>query len=238
MKRVLLHTVIATLVLAALVGIYVFLLGSFGKTEAKILFTTLAVSYFSVTSLACAAAYEKKRYPLLSLPGLALGVVGFLLFIPSIWAEWFEIEAIGKAMGTVGVISFSFAQACLLSLGTLERRLAWVYYAAVASVIALAAIISGMIVFEAHGEWVVRVLGVVGILDGCFSLCVPILYWLGGKPSGETAASHYEQIELACPRCAEWATYSVGNIRCRKCSLVIRVQIEGAADRSVSEESP
>ncbi len=35
-KRVFLHTVIATLVLAALVGIYVFLFGSFGRTEAKI----------------------------------------------------------------------------------------------------------------------------------------------------------------------------------------------------------
>ena len=34
-KRVFLHTVIATLVLAALVGIYVFLFGSFRRTEAK-----------------------------------------------------------------------------------------------------------------------------------------------------------------------------------------------------------
>jgi len=118
-KRTLLHTVIATLILAALVGIYVFLFGSFGKTEAKILFTTLTISYFSMTSLACAAVYEKKQYPVAGRPGLAVGIVGFLLFIPSIWADWFEIEAVGKAMVITGVLSFSFAQACVLSFGHL-----------------------------------------------------------------------------------------------------------------------
>jgi len=125
MKRIFLQAVIATLVLTALVGIYVFLFGTFGKTEAKILGTTLTICYFSITSLACSAAFEKKRYPLLFIPGLVLDIAGFLLFIPGIWAEWFEIKAVAKAMGILGVLSFSFAQACLLSLvpcTSLERR--------------------------------------------------------------------------------------------------------------------
>ena len=62
LKRVLLQTVVGTLVLAALVGIYVFLFGDFGETEAKILGTTLTISAFSLTSLACAAAHEQRRY--------------------------------------------------------------------------------------------------------------------------------------------------------------------------------
>lgn len=224
MKRVFLQAIIATLVLTALVGIYVFLFGTFGRTEAKILGTTLTICYFSITSLACSAAFEKKRYPLLFIPGLALGIAGFLLFIPGIWAEWFEIKAVAKAMGIVGVLTFSFAQACLLSLVTLPRGLAWVFYAAVTCVLALAAIISAMIAFEPHDEqWIVRVLGVVAILDACFSLCVPILHRLGGREA--TVTEVYSQIELVCPRCGERGRYPLGEIQCPKCSLRIQVLV-------------
>jgi peptidoglycan/LPS O-acetylase OafA/YrhL len=93
MKRAFLQAIIATLVVTALVGIYIFLFGTFGKTEAKILGTTATICYFCTTSLACSAAFEKKRHPALSLPGLVLGVLGLVFFIPSIWAEWFEVEA-------------------------------------------------------------------------------------------------------------------------------------------------
>ena len=208
MKRVFLQAVIATLVLTALVGIYVFLFGSFGKTEAKILGTTLTICYFSITSLACSAAFEKKRYPLLFVPGLALGIAGFLLFIPSIWAEWFEIKAVGKLMAILGVLSFSFAQACLLSLAPLQRRQAWVFYAAVTSILALAAIISGMIVFEPRDESGQCGFSVLWrFWMRCFSLCVPILHRLGGKEVTEKATEAYSQIELVCPRCGERGIY-------------------------------
>lgn len=231
-KRTLLHTVVATLVLAAVVGIYVFVFGRFGKTEAKILVTTLTISYFSMTSLACAAAHEKKQYPLLAVSGLAMGIVGFLLFIPSIWAEWFESNTVIKAMGITGLLSFSFAQACVLSLATLQRHQRWLFYAAVVSILGLAAIISGLIIFEPHGDWIVRVVGVVGILDGCFSLCVPILHRLGGKQAAPTMAEVYEQVELVCPRCGQRGIYSLGRIECRQCSLAITVQVEASSSQA------
>jgi hypothetical protein len=225
MKRGFLQAIIATLILAAVVGIYVFLFGSFGKTEAKILGTTLTICYFSITSLACSAAFEKKRHPLLFIPGLALGIAGFLLYVPSIWAEGFEVKAIGKAMAIVGVLSFSFAQACLLSLAPLQRRQVWVFFVAVASILALAAIISGVIIREPHDEqWLVRIIGVVAILDGCLSLCVPILHRLGSKQMAEKA-DEYNEIELVCPRCGQRGSYPLGNIKCPKCSLGIQVQI-------------
>jgi MFS family permease len=162
------------------------------------------------------------------MPGLALGVLGLVFFIPSIWVEWFEIEAVGKAMGIIGVLSFSLAQACLLSFAPLQRRHAWVFYAAVALILALAAIISGIIISEPHGgDWIVRVVGVVAILDGCFSLCVPILHRLGGREATEKTTQTYNQIELACPRCGERGIYATGNISCPQCSLCLRVDIGG-----------
>lgn len=227
MKRIFLQATIATLIATGLIGIYVFLLGTFGKTEAKILGTTATICYFSITSLACSAVFEKSRYPALSLPGLALGVLGLVFFIPSIWFEWFQTEAVAKAMGVVAALSFSFAQACLLSLAPLPRRQAWVFYSAVATILALAAIISGVIIFEPHDEdMIVRVVGVVAILDGCFSLCVPILHRLGGTPTTEKLPQAFRQIELVCPRCGERGIYATGRITCPNCSLIIRVEID------------
>jgi len=96
----------------------------------------------------------------------------------------------------------------------------------VALILALAAIISGIIIFEPHDEdLTVRVVGVVAILDGCFSLCVPVLHRLGGKPVTEKSPQTYSQIELVCPRCGEQGTYATGKIRCPQCSLSFRIEI-------------
>ena len=56
LKLAFLRAVIVALVASAVGGIYTCLVGEFGEIEAKMLLTTLSVSYFSVTSLACAAA--------------------------------------------------------------------------------------------------------------------------------------------------------------------------------------
>jgi len=225
-KRFLLSMIVGGLVLAAIAGIYVLLVGKFGETEGRILLTTLSISYFSVTSLACAAAYEKRRSHLLSIPGIALSIAGFALFLSIVWADWWRYESVVKAMAILALFSFSFAQACLLSLVTLERRVAWVYYTAVGAILVLAAIISEMILHEPHGDWMFRLAGAVGILDGCLSLCVPVLHRLGGNSAVPTTAETYRRIELVCPRCGQAGKYSIGSIRCRRCSLAIDIHIE------------
>jgi hypothetical protein len=226
-KRFLLCLVVGGLVLAALAGIYVLLFGTFGKTEGKILLTTLSISYFSVTSLACAVLYEKKRYGLLAVPGLAISVAGFVLFLATTWAEWWQSESLVKTVAILATFSFSFAQACLLSFATLKREMAWVYYAAVLTILILAALVSGVLVCEPRdATGVLRIIGAVAILDGCLSLCVPVLHRLGGESQVPTTAEVYQQIELVCPRCGQRGTYPIGVIRCRRCSLAIGIHIE------------
>jgi hypothetical protein len=224
-KRLLLYLVVGTSVLAALVGIYVLLFGTFGKTEEKILLTTLSISYFSVTSLACAAAWEKGRHALLSVPGFFFSIAGFALFLPCVWAEWFDSDPISKITIILAIFSFSFAQACLLSLVNLEGRAVWIFYAAVGAILTLAALVSVMIVYDKAG-WLLRAAGAVAILDGCLSLCIPILHHLGGKSEVPTTTEVYRQIELVCPRCGQRDTYPIGSISCRRCSLAIEVRIE------------
>jgi hypothetical protein len=50
-----------------------------------------------------------------------------------------------------------------------------VFIGSVVAILALAALASGMIVFEADEEWLFRFTGVLGILDGCGSLTIPVL---------------------------------------------------------------
>jgi len=226
-KRAFLYTVIITLVLAALMGIYVLLAGRFGETEGRILLTTVTVSFFSMMSLACAAAHEKGQdHWLLSVPGIALGVAGLVLYVLAIWLDWWRYEMASKWLGILGIFSFSFAQASVLSLLSLERHVRWVFYAAVTCIMALAVFVSGMILSEPyHEDWPIRIAGVLGILDGCLSLCVPIVYRLDRKETAVRAAETYRQIELSCPRCGERGTYPIGKITCGKCSLALRVEI-------------
>jgi hypothetical protein len=230
LKQAFLRTLIVALLASALIGIYALLFGDFGETEVKILFTTLSISYFSVTSLACAAAFEKRKGWVLAPIGLAVGVLGFLTFIPSIWAEWWDSEVLGKSMVILAIFSFSFAQICLLAIVPLTRPIRWVFVATAVTIFALAIYLSGMIVFD---EWFIRIAGVLGILDGCGSLLIPVLYKLGGKPVAFIEGGPFDRIELTCPRCGHRDTYSVGTIKCAGCSLEIRVEIAGESkDRS------
>jgi hypothetical protein len=226
LKQMLLWALIATLVLSAVAAVYVFLFSEFGRTEVRILMTTLTISYFSVTSLACVAALEKRTHLWLSQPGVVLGLVGLCMFIPGIWADWFEHEAFGKTATIVAIFAFSAAQACLLSLVKLAPRVRWVFYAALALIFALAVWLSSLIVFEIKGDWVLRAIGVLAVLDGCASLSIPLLYRLERKEARRSAADRYDRIELACPRCGLRELYPVGEIQCRRCSLAIRVEID------------
>ena len=225
LKQVFLRTLIVALLGSALTGIYAFLFGDFGETEVKILLTTLSISYFSIISLACAAAFEAKKGGVLAPIGLALSVLGFVAYLPGIWAEWFDSEIYGKSMGILAIFGFSVAQSCLLALVPLQKPIRWVVFSTVGIIFALAILISGMIVFEPHEEWLFRFVGVLGILDGCGSVLIPVLYKLGGKSDGTTPSGSLDRIELSCPRCGHRETYPVGTIRCGKCSLEIQVEI-------------
>jgi hypothetical protein len=234
LKRGILHTLVVALVLSALIGIYAFLFGDFGETEVKILMTTLGISYFSVTSLSCATALEKRSRMWFAAIGLGLSVGGFLLFLPVVWAELFENEAVAKATVIVAVFCFSLAQICLLGLVPLRSSVQWVFYATTAVILGLATFISALMILERDDEWLMRLLGVLGILDGCGSLVIPVLFKLGGADAEGFDADGYRRIELTCPRCGHREIYAVGTIRCAECSLEMRVQIQGGGKKKDS----
>lgn len=225
LKRAFLRMLVIALLSSAFVGSYTFLFGEIGETEAKILMTTLSISYFSVTSLACAVAFERRASTWLSVVGLVVSVIGFLIFMPGIWSEWWDSEAIAKSMVILSIFAFSFAQVCLLKLVPLQRSIRWIFFVTAIAIFALATLGSGMIIFEEDDEWLLRFLGVLGILDGCGSLLVPVLFKLSCGVAMASDDGQFDHIELTCPRCGHWGRYPVGILRCTECTLEIRVEL-------------
>ena len=233
LRRCLGCSLIAALVLAALMGIYVFVLGDFAHGN-QILLTTLSLSYFSVTSLGCTVVLERRRALLLAVPGLATSLSCFVWSLLIIWCEW-NSEPMLRTMAVLAIFSFAFAQACLLAIAPLRGRLSWVFAAALVCIFALAGLISAMVLFGLDDELLFRLAGVLGILDACSSLSVPVLYRLtDSRPAEpiqweETAQRQGLQIELPCPKCGRRGTYAVGLIDCPECSLQFRVEIRGSS---------
>ena len=224
LRRGFIATLVISLAISALIAIYFFIFGDFGETEGKILLTTLSISFYSLTGIGSAAPLERGgRWPAFSFFGLAVAVVGFSLFLPGIWAEWFEKEAYGKSMALVALFSTSFTQAGLLSLVRLTGRVSLLLPATVTVIFALASLASAMIIAEEGGEGYVRALAVLAVLDGFGTVTIPIL----GKlvPAREDAgALRRHQVEIRCPRCNTLQWLDEGGANCSNCSLHITVR--------------
>ncbi|MBN2475877.1 MAG: hypothetical protein JXB62_14795 [Pirellulales bacterium] len=225
LKRVLLYSVIGALALCALLGIYCFLFGQFGETEAKILATTVGVCFYSLTAMACFAVLERRRSAVLAIPGLGTCAAGMLVLLGVVWLEGYKDEVAMKTAAVLAMFAVSFAQASLLSLAQLERKLAWLSWIAYGAIFWLVIQLSVMLVGEIDDEWLVRLAGALGILDGCASLTIPILYKLRGGPQPAAVEPAYTHVELTCPRCGRQGKLPVGAVKCSECSLRMRIEV-------------
>jgi len=230
LRRTFLWSLIGSLILAAGMGIYAFLLGRWGETEVRILLTTLSISFCSMTALASAAAFARGREFVLSyglaVAGVIVSAVTFLLFMGAIWFGDDFNEPYAKTMVIAGILSFSLGQSCLLGLASLPGHLRWVYWFTVIAITALAVLSGGLIVFEIDNEALFRVLGILGILDGCGTLTIPILARLYRATNDEVTVddARYE-ISFACPQCGGQTTQPLGDVSCGSCGMNLRVTI-------------
>ncbi|MBN2310672.1 MAG: hypothetical protein JXR94_16995 [Candidatus Hydrogenedentes bacterium] len=230
LRKVFLRSLIGSLIVSAAMGIYAFLQGRWGQTEARILFTTLSVSFCSMTALASAAAYSRgRKFPLaygLSIAGVGASIIAFLLFMGGIWSFKDFNESYAKAMAIAGIVSFSLGHASVLGLASLPGRLRRVYWLTLCAIASLAAVSTALILFELEGEIYFRVLGIIGILDGCGTLTTPILAKLHGLSSVQACNPEAaDEITLFCPQCGSRKAYPLGDITCATCGLKLRVEV-------------
>ena len=107
-KRFFLLALIGALVLSALVGIYIFLIGDFGDMENKILFTTISLAVFSLLGLCSALVHGNKNLSLFSILGMGFSLSGFIASLEIIW-QINPSPRVAEIFMLLAILSFAFA---------------------------------------------------------------------------------------------------------------------------------
>ena len=182
-KRIFLYLMICSIALSALMGIWAILSGD---VEYRVLGTTLTIVGTSILGLACGAFLENSRsqkFPLIIVPvvGIILSIVSALLTIWLIWAEttWAD-NAFFKTLAVSSIFAVALSHLSLLSIAQLSRRFRWSIATAYVVILALASIISFIIVFEpsSDGELVWRFIGILAVIDAAITVMIPIFHRL------------------------------------------------------------
>lgn len=192
-KKAFLISMIISLSISALIGIVIFLLGSFGEIQTRILLTTLTIGGFSLAGLCSAALYDKQRFTIFGLLGMIVAVLGFIVTTALIW----EVLGLGNVWRfglTLILLSFTFSHVSLLLLIDTERSL--VKFSLIGTMIfitlvalSLLAVIWEIITFE---QFYIRLFGVFAILDVLGTIITPIIYKVTKmKPQQEMTSQPY-----------------------------------------------
>lgn len=184
-KKSFLMTMIISLTISAFIGIIIFLFGSFGDTEFRILLTTLSLAGFSLAGLCCSLLYEKRKYIKFSMFAIGSIILGFLFSILLIWEfvyffRWgLELTIWAELFLTLLVLSFSFAHMSLILLINVKKKLdKYLLYLTLLFI----AIVASMLIYlifrigiNEPGELFFRLLGVFAILNVLGTIVTPML---------------------------------------------------------------
>lgn len=118
-KKTFLYTLIGSIALSALMGIWAILSGEFGEFQAKILGTTLTVVGTSLLGLACGAFLESPQSQEMSLKIIPISgiVLAFVAAITVLLMIWGQFDNIWKLASISGIFAFTLAQLSLLLSG-------------------------------------------------------------------------------------------------------------------------
>jgi len=199
-----LRVLIVSVVLSAGFGVYALVAGDFGRTQGRILLSSLTVSAVSILSMACGVAWERRRLGAVPALGVLVAIAAGALLLLGIWGEG-RGSVFWKTTACVAIGAVAAAHASLMSLASLDARFAWAKPAAYALAVALAGALMTAICAEADDEQVWRGIGVLSVLLSAMTITVPVLHRMSARAE-ET---------LFCPGCA--APLKVAGEPCGRC---------------------
>lgn len=186
-KRYFLISMISALVISALIGIYIFLFGEGMELEMKVLATTLCIGIYSLLGLCNAALQTKKGMQYLSLSGIIVSLIAFIISLVAIWIET-EARDIWREAAIAFVIATMFAHVSLLLL--IKHKSSLTKYPLIITMLFIVAVgimmINGIIGDFDQSDAYFRIMGVFAILDVLGTITIPLLNKLTEKkPSAE-----------------------------------------------------
>ncbi len=188
LKRLFLYLLIVSVVVSAVMGIAVLLIGEFGELSTRVLMTTLTVTVTSILGLACGAYYESGRGRYLPLAGVIFSIIAALMTFLIIWDVLDENKTFTKVTVTMMMLAVSCSHLSLLSIARLDRRFAWSRIAAFVFVALLNAILLFILWFEpeSSGDLVSRIIGVLSILIASITVMTPVFHKLSSTENDTT----------------------------------------------------
>ena len=177
LKRFLLVVLIISLVAAALVGAGIFILGSAGDLEARVLLTVLLLGFFSLTGL-CAAVRFERGLAWVGWIGILASLAGLTYSELLVWdvvpVEGFDELKPALALG-VASAAVAYGSLVLLARGS-YRSVNVVAWLTVVLVLAIAGSLIALILTELEPpDAAERALGAAGVLAVLGTMLAPLL---------------------------------------------------------------
>lgn len=191
LRRILLITMIVTLSISALIGIFVIISGNGGELEGKILLTTASIGGFSLVSLCFPGLFERRKLKVVAYAGLVSCGIGLFFAFVVIWLDTMSysmFEDSGKLLGTFILSSVFLAQASLLLLLKPKSKSVWYSLIATVSLITIVFIMIQLIIWVGDlvdFEEYVKALAVLSILEVLGTILTPILNKFSSLPKIE-----------------------------------------------------
>jgi catechol 2,3-dioxygenase-like lactoylglutathione lyase family enzyme len=166
--------ILGAVALNTVLGIWALLSSDFGRTEGKVLATSFCVTGACVLVLANAPAHERRLVPPAPLAAMVLGVIGFVIVVADIWADFGE-ETAAKLAASALILAVAGTLVGLLALARLRPS----HRALQPVAFVLAGAVAGTLVVlmwaEADSSFAWRVFGVEAVLLAALTVTIPVL---------------------------------------------------------------
>ena len=238
LRKTFLWSMIASLGLAALLGIATLLLPSYG-VEDEIIISAALFAGFSIVALMCAVVLERQRAVVPMWIGLGFATSALFVWLALVWCGWYmsrETERIFvQAAGTFTVGGALAAQSGLLILPQFDNRQVGSVRRVTIGVSMFLAVYVVILIWwfddlaSVIGEDVLaRATGVQAILAACGTVVTPILWKMQGvRQVGSAGAVPLNiEVNIVCPRCHSDQCLKAGERSCARCGLRITIEIE------------
>lgn len=228
-----LWTMIASLAIAAMLGIWAVLSPNFGPLQGKVLITSLLIGTYALPAFGCAIILHRgllrpAMWTGIIAAGIALGVWLLLIWVDPSFGNTFWSRMVKFAI-TATIVSVWATHLGLMLLGRLVHPGARFVRAATLVVTALLGVTSIFAMWaEFEAEVIIRGIAVLAILGSCGTLITPVLLvieLLKARNSRESIPARI-MIDLTCPRCGSREQIAAGTGRCSACGLRIDITVE------------
>lgn len=217
-RRIAIWTVIISLVVTALIGIYTIVSGEFGETQSKVMLTTLAVAGFSILAL-CHLAVFGRDVKVFGWVGIGTSGVALGLAATLIWWNWTDFMSeprdlylnLTKSFAVSALVAVSLAHANLMLL-LQNSSLRWIRTAlsvALVFITIVPALVLPVILTDgtfppmSFQDVYWRFFGVILILDALATIALPVTTLIVRSQRKNLA------VEPAVPKAASAATINV-----------------------------